>query len=91
MVLQLTTSAGTFPLELLPEWMKPINPWLPMSHSVTGFKTVISSGDYSTMWHQFELLLVYGFVFVLITLAYFLLRTPKSTDMNQEEIVTPLA
>ncbi|RUT30600.1 YhgE/Pip domain-containing protein [Paenibacillus zeisoli] len=91
MVLQLTTSAGTFPLELLPEWMKPINPWLPMSHSVTGFKTVISSGDYSTMWHQFDLLLVYGIVFVLITLAYFLLRTPKSTDMNQEEIVTPLA
>ncbi|WP_068615125.1 YhgE/Pip family protein [Paenibacillus tuaregi] len=91
MVLQLTTSAGTFPLELLPEWMKPINPILPMSHSVTGFKSVISSGDYSSMWPQFGLLLGYGLVFMMITLAYFLIRTPRSTDMNQEEIVTPLA
>ncbi|MBP2000704.1 putative membrane protein [Paenibacillus shirakamiensis] len=83
MVMQLTTSAGTFPLELLPNWMKPINPWLPMSHSVTGFKAVIASGDYSVMWRQFDLLLIYGVSFLLLTLAYFLIRTPKQERVNK--------
>src|SRR5699024_521191 len=52
LILQLTTSAGTFPLELIPKVLQPINLLLPMTYSVAGFKAVISSGDYSALWQN---------------------------------------
>src|SRR5699024_4350759 len=50
LILQLTTSAGTFPLELIPKMLQPFNAILPMTYSVTGFKAVISSGNFNVMW-----------------------------------------
>ncbi|MET0787579.1 MAG: YhgE/Pip domain-containing protein, partial [Paenisporosarcina sp.] len=45
LILQLTTSAGTFPLELIPQPLQIFNQWLPMTYSVQGFKAAISSKD----------------------------------------------
>lgn len=80
MIFQLTSSAGTFPLELLPKWMQAINPWLPMTHSITGFKAIIASGDYSLMWHQAGYLLSYALFFLLCTLFYFVRQIPRGSD-----------
>ncbi|MEC0370451.1 YhgE/Pip family protein [Paenibacillus chibensis] len=74
LILQLTTSAGTFPLELIPNWLKPLNPWLPMSHSVLGYKAIISSGDFDLMWKQAGILAIDAVIFLGLTLAYFLWR-----------------
>src|SRR5699024_3520846 len=52
LIFQLTTSAGTFPLELIPESLQTVNLFLPMTYSVSGFKAVISSGDFSAMWQH---------------------------------------
>lgn len=76
MIFQLTSSAGTFPLELLPDWMQALNPWLPMTHSIIGLKAVIASGDFGVMWEQFANLAVYAIVFALLTFAYFMRRKP---------------
>ncbi|RXZ79168.1 YhgE/Pip domain-containing protein [Paenibacillaceae bacterium] len=70
LIFQLTTSAGTFPLELIPDWMQAFHAWLPMSYSVFGFKAVISSGDYSAMWHNAGALLLFAGVFSVLSLAY---------------------
>lgn len=90
LIFQLTTSGGTFPVELLPGWMKPIHPWLPMSHSVDGFKAVIASGDYSLMWKQVDVLLVFAVIFVALTLVYFITHTPVSreAEVGQEQAVS---
>ncbi|HIW34676.1 MAG TPA: YhgE/Pip domain-containing protein [Candidatus Paenibacillus intestinavium] len=50
LILQLTSSAGTFPIELVPNWLQAINPFLPMTYTVTGFKQAISSGDMGLFW-----------------------------------------
>lgn len=50
LILQLTSSAGTFPIELVPDWLQAINPFLPMTYTVTGFKQAISSGDMDMFW-----------------------------------------
>jgi putative membrane protein len=71
LILQLTTSAGTFPLELIPGWMQHITPWLPMTYTVAGFKDVISSGEISRMWGDMAWLEVFTGVFAFLTLAYF--------------------
>ncbi|GGE75028.1 YhgE/Pip domain-containing protein [Priestia taiwanensis] len=65
LILQLTTSAGTFPLELIPEWLQAFNAWLPMTYSVAGLKAVISSGDFSFMWENAQLL----FIFIALAMA----------------------
>jgi len=74
LILQLTTSAGTFPLELIPNFLQHFNAYLPMSYSVQGFKAVISSGDYSFMWQNFMILLGFMLAFALGTIAYFSMR-----------------
>ncbi|MEF2967599.1 YhgE/Pip domain-containing protein [Paenibacillus sp. M1] len=72
LIFQLTTSAGTFPLELIPGWMKAFNPLLPMTYSVSGYKAVVSTGDFGHAWQQLGILAAYGVVFLALTLAYFL-------------------
>lgn len=71
LILQLTTSAGTFPLELIPSALQPFNSLLPMTYSVQGFKAVISSGDYSFMWHNAYILLSFAVVCAIGTILYF--------------------
>ncbi len=71
LILQLTTSAGTFPLELIPGWMQHITPWLPMTYTVAGLKDVISSGEISRMWGDMAWLEGFTGVFAFLTLAYF--------------------
>jgi len=74
LILQLTTSAGTFPLELIPEPLQVFNRLLPMTYSVRGFKEVISSGNFSLMWQNAYILLGYAVVFMLCTITYFVIR-----------------
>jgi putative membrane protein len=81
LILQLTTSAGTFPLELIPNALQPVNALLPMTYSVQSFKAVISSGDFAYMWQNNFILLAYMVSFMLVTLGYFTMK------MKCQEIV----
>ena len=42
LLLQLASSAGTYPLALTNNFFRTINPWLPMSYSVSGLRQTIS-------------------------------------------------
>ncbi|NGZ74834.1 YhgE/Pip domain-containing protein [Saccharibacillus alkalitolerans] len=81
LIFQLTTSAGTFPLELIPNWMKAFNPWMPMTHTVIGYKAAISTGAADVVWHQTILMGAIGVAFLLLTLFYFL----RERDVRQPE------
>ncbi|MEK5479318.1 YhgE/Pip domain-containing protein [Paenibacillus sp. FSL R5-0407] len=83
LIFQLTTSAGTFPLELIPNWMKVFNPILPMTYSVSGYKAVVSTGDFSHAWQQLGVLAGFGVVFLAITLLYFVTHK-HSEDVSTE-------
>lgn len=74
LILQLTTSAGTFPLELIPDFLQNIHAFLPMTYAVQGFKSVISSGDYSYMWHNLLFLVSFLLVCAAGTITYFTMR-----------------
>ncbi len=71
LILQLTTSAGTFPLEVLPKALQPFNSFLPMTYTVSGYKAVISSGDFSFMWHNAAILGGFILFFIAGTAMYF--------------------
>ncbi|MEH6991189.1 YhgE/Pip domain-containing protein [Neobacillus drentensis] len=70
LIMQLTTSAGTFPLALIPEGLQPFNAFFPMTYSVQAFKAVISSGDFAYMWQNNLILLAYSAGFMVVTFTY---------------------
>ncbi|GIN84087.1 hypothetical protein J6TS2_04730 [Heyndrickxia sporothermodurans] len=86
LILQLTSSAGTFPLELLPDVLKPIHQALPMTYSLQAFKAVVSSGDYSVMWHNLGILAIYMVSFLILTLGYFIFKSRKRKASLNEEV-----
>ena len=61
LLLQLASSAGTYPLALTNNFFRAINPWLPMSYSVSGLRQTISMTG--NIHHQV--------IFLIITLAFF--------------------
>ncbi|WDQ35747.1 YhgE/Pip domain-containing protein [Paenibacillus marchantiae] len=88
LIFQLTTSAGTFPLELIPNWLKGFNPWLPMTYSVTGYKAVISSGQFGVAWDQIGILCIFAVIGLAATFTYFIMhRTSKVEEVNSEAVL----
>ncbi|KAB2455374.1 YhgE/Pip domain-containing protein [Bacillus cereus] len=86
LIIQLTTSAGTFPLELIPKFLQPFNAWLPMTYSVSGLKAVVSSGDFNFMWKNIGMLMIFIVVLSLGTIASLTLmhkRQFKNVAENQ--------
>ncbi|HOZ81080.1 MAG TPA: YhgE/Pip domain-containing protein [Candidatus Woesebacteria bacterium] len=45
LMLQLTGSAGSYPLETLPSFFQKINPWLPMTYAVSAYREIISGNQ----------------------------------------------
>lgn len=83
LILQLTSSAGTFPLELVPNWLQAINPLLPMTYSVAGFKQVISSNNMLLMWQSVWPLLIYTVGCSLLTYVYMKVAFQKNHVPNE--------
>ncbi|PFE93646.1 phage infection protein [Bacillus thuringiensis] len=86
LIMQLTTSAGTFPLELIPKFLQPFNAWLPMTYSVSGLKAVVSSGDFNFMWQNIGILMIFIVVLSLGTIVSLTLmhkRQFKNVAENQ--------
>ncbi|WP_078408581.1 YhgE/Pip domain-containing protein [Priestia abyssalis] len=85
LILQLSTSAGTFPLELIPDKLQPFHDWLPMSYSVAGFKAVISSGDFAFMWENAATLGIFFAIAIAGTIAYFSLQHKRQFAVMEED------
>jgi putative membrane protein len=76
LMLQLTSSAGTFPIETAPRFFQIINPYLPMTYVVTGLRQAISGGDLRSI--AFNALILLGYAagaVVLVTLTAHRRRT----------------
>ncbi|MER6172961.1 YhgE/Pip domain-containing protein [Streptosporangium sp. NPDC001681] len=50
LMLQLTSAAGTYPIETSPGFFQTISPWLPMSWVVGALRRLISGGDLTVVW-----------------------------------------
>lgn len=81
LILQLTTSAGTFPLELIPDVLQGFNAWVPMTYSVSGYKAVISSGQFDVMWGNIAVLC--GFIVTMAILTWGILHLSFKRNFRQ--------
>lgn len=73
LIMQLTSSGGTFPIELSPKIFQQLNQYLPMTYSIAGFRSVISTGNYELLWHNIGTISIFFVAFLLATLVYFAL------------------
>lgn len=85
LILQLTTSAGTFPLELIPSPLQVFNKLLPMTYTVSAFKASISTGDTSFLMQNYGVLAGFLVVLLAITFGYFMLLHTKRYSKVAEE------
>ncbi|KOP69917.1 hypothetical protein AMS59_21695 [Lysinibacillus sp. FJAT-14745] len=85
LILQLTTSAGTFPLELIPTPLQWFNKGLPMTYTVSAFKASISTGDTSFLMQNYGILAGFLVAFLAITFGYFMLLHTKRYSKVAEE------
>lgn len=65
MVLQLSASAGSYPIELSNSFFEAIHPWMPMSYSVHAFRETISMGG--SVASDLTVLLSLGVISMVLT------------------------
>ncbi|MBY0027362.1 YhgE/Pip domain-containing protein [Priestia aryabhattai] len=86
LLLQIGGSAGTFPKALVPEFFQAINPYLPMTYAIRGFREIISIGDdFGYVWHQAGILGIFAAIFTVLSLIMFYISTRKEQHYTEEE------
>jgi putative membrane protein len=84
-ILQLIISGGDAPIEALPGYLQALSKFMPMTYSVSGFKSLISLGDTGSAWGSLLVLLVFLAVGFVIIFAWNLFR---SKNIDQPNIIT---
>lgn len=64
LMLQLTSSAGTFPLETQPYFFQLLHPFMPMSYSMSGLREIISGDNMSMIWHNWIAIISFTLIFI---------------------------
>ncbi|MBA4602831.1 YhgE/Pip domain-containing protein [Thermoactinomyces mirandus] len=76
LMLQLASSAGTYPKELLPPFFQAIGDYLPMTYTVQGLRAVLSNGNMNTITHCMYILLGFMTISLLLTRLHLQLGKP---------------
>jgi len=62
LMLQLTSSAGSYPVETLPEFFQKIGNFLPMTYAVSALREIISGDNLALVLFDIKILLVFGVI-----------------------------
>jgi putative membrane protein len=82
LMLQLTSAAGTFPLETAPRFFQIINPFLPMTYAVSGLRVLTSGVNMDIVWQSTGILALFGLVFLTASCLFAQFkRTVRMTDL----------
>jgi|GEM_PF-326783 putative membrane protein len=69
LILQLTSCAGTFPLEVTPKFFRVLNPFMPFTYCVSAIREIIAGINYVTLTKDVTILAVVMFAFLFISMA----------------------
>ena len=70
LILQLTSCAGTFPIEVVPKFFKVLKPFMPFTYCVSGLREIIAGTDYTVLFKDVLVLAAMLFGFLLISLLF---------------------
>ncbi|WP_206831652.1 YhgE/Pip domain-containing protein [Alicyclobacillus fructus] len=66
LILQLTSTSGTYPVSLSPPFFQAVGPWLPMYAAVSGFRYLVGGGDPALMARDLAQLAAYTAAFIAL-------------------------
>lgn len=69
LMLQLTSAAGTFPIEMQPAFFQTLHPYLPMTYVVSGLRIAISGGSVAAFTVNVAALVFFGVMALALTTA----------------------
>ncbi|MCM2535471.1 YhgE/Pip domain-containing protein [Neobacillus pocheonensis] len=84
LILQLTSSAGTYPIELVPKILQKMNRFLPMTYTIAGFRAIISTGDFSFLWQNMAFIAIFFIAFLGATLTFFVVKFKRQNRLQYE-------
>ena len=68
LVLQITATAGIFPLEILPPFFQSIHPYLPLTYGVGALREVVAGVIWNTYWYNIMYLTIFPILAFVLTL-----------------------
>ena len=80
LILQITSSGGTFPTEMVPPILQKVSVFMPMTYSIDGFRSLISNDHFNLMWQNIGILSIFFFVTFVGTFCYFLFVYMKEKE-----------
>lgn len=66
LVLQISASGGTFPIEVMPNFFQAIHPLLPFTYAIGGMRETVGGIIWDILWRNAAILLIYFAVFFII-------------------------
>lgn len=83
LMLQLTASAGTFPIQTTPAFFQVVNPYMPMTYVVEGMRQIMTGLDYGLVAFDCAVLLAIGVgSFALTCVVAWRKRTVRMDDLH---------
>ncbi|WP_234124850.1 YhgE/Pip domain-containing protein [Clostridium hydrogenum] len=70
LIVQLTSCAGTFPLEVVPKFFKVMNPFMPFTYCTSALRELIAGIDYSVLTKDTVILAATMFVFLGVSMVF---------------------
>lgn len=68
MVLQVSASGGTFPIQLTPRFFQNISPLLPFTYAIGGMREAEGGIIWSSLYYNIEILSIYFFISIIIAI-----------------------
>ena len=73
LIAQVTACGGSYPLQILPDFVQVISPWMPATHAVDAMRAAMMGVYQNDIWISLAILAVFGAAFIVFGL---LLRRP---------------
>lgn len=80
LVLQLSTTGANLPIEMLPEYLRGFSPYLPLTYSIEGFKSIISLGNFDMAYGNMGIIFGYLAVFFMLSFITFLVTFKSKSE-----------
>ncbi|UQA89688.1 YhgE/Pip domain-containing protein [Gardnerella vaginalis] len=83
LMLQITSSAGTFPVQMTPSFFRAVHPYLPMTYSILGLRQAMAGRNSGAIASSIGILVIFGIIAIAITsIAFRMKRTVKMFDLH---------
>lgn len=70
LVLQISSSGGTFPIEVTPSFFQHLNPFIPFTYAVGGMREAVGGVLWDLLSYNAAILGIYFFIFIIIGIAW---------------------